>query len=80
MVRPLSLQLLTIVGAPALAQESYTHPGTGITFFKQVVPDGRTQGGFEWGFALPQTGLGNAVYIGYIVSRRPSVILDVKSD
>lgn len=48
---------------------TYTHPGTGITFYKQTIPDTQTTGGFEWGYALPAAAGGtNDEYIGYIVS------------
>lgn len=53
----------------AFAQDSFTHAGTGITFFRQTISDAETTGGLEWGYALPATGSGNAEYIGYIVSR-----------
>lgn len=47
----------------------YTHPGTGITFYKQTIPEAQTTGGFEWGYALPAAPRGtNDEYIGYIVS------------
>jgi cellobiose dehydrogenase (acceptor) len=46
---------------------TYTHAGTGITFYKQTIPEAYTTGGFEWGFALPTTAGGDE-YIGYIVS------------
>jgi cellobiose dehydrogenase (acceptor) len=48
---------------------SFTHAKTGITFFKQTIPEAQTTGGFEWGFALPATAGGtNDEYIGYMVS------------
>lgn len=50
-------------------QATYTHPGTGITFYKQTVTSAQTKGGFEWGYALPGTADGtNDEYIGYMVS------------
>lgn len=50
---------------------TYTHPGTGITFYKQTVTEAQgTTGGFEWGYALPAAAGGtNDEYIGYMVSR-----------
>ncbi|KAF3009550.1 hypothetical protein E8E13_005488 [Curvularia kusanoi] len=46
---------------------TYTHPGTGITFFKQTITSAQTAGGFEWGYALPGTAGGtNDEYIGYM--------------
>ncbi|KAL1597161.1 hypothetical protein SLS60_008743 [Paraconiothyrium brasiliense] len=63
--------LLSALSAPlAFAQDSYTHPGTGIIFERQTISTSETAGGLEWGFALPETGSGNAEYIGYIVSAR----------
>ena len=48
---------------------SYTHAKTGITFYKQTIPEAQTTGGFEWGYALPAVAGGtNDEYIGYIVS------------
>lgn len=48
---------------------TYTHPGTGITFYKQTITSAQTAGGFEWGYALPGTAGGtNDEYIGYMVS------------
>lgn len=47
---------------------TYTHPGSGITFYKQTIPTSSTDGGFEWGYALPAAAGGtNDEYIGYIV-------------
>jgi len=52
----------------ALAQDTFTHEGTGIQFWRQVVSDAQTSGGFEWGMALPGEPTGaNDEYIGYIV-------------
>ncbi|KAL1601962.1 hypothetical protein SLS59_005128 [Nothophoma quercina] len=46
---------------------TYTHPGSGITFYKQTIPTSSTDGGFEWGYALPAAAGGtNDEYIGYI--------------
>ncbi|KNG51801.1 carbohydrate-binding module family 1 protein [Stemphylium lycopersici] len=51
----------------AFAQETFTHEGTGIQFWRQVVSDAQTSGGFEWGMALPGEPTGaNDEYIGYI--------------
>ncbi|KAH6638985.1 hypothetical protein C7974DRAFT_353168 [Boeremia exigua] len=48
-------------------QAAYTHPGTGITFFKQTVTSAQSPGGFEWGYALPGAPTGaNDEYIGYL--------------
>ncbi|KAF2744904.1 hypothetical protein M011DRAFT_428071 [Sporormia fimetaria CBS 119925] len=60
--------LLSPLFAPtALAQGKFTHTGTGIEFWRQVVSDAQTPGGFEWGFALPGEPTGaNTEYIGYI--------------
>lgn len=62
--------LLSSLFASANAQaDTYTHAGTGITFFKQTVTSAQTTGGFEWGYALPGTAGGaNDEYIGYMVS------------
>ncbi|KAJ4346474.1 uncharacterized protein N0V89_010403 [Didymosphaeria variabile] len=65
--------LLSALSAPlALAQDSFTHAGTGITFERQTISTSETTGGLEWGFALPATGSGNAEYIGYIKGSTPS--------
>ncbi|CAN9084886.1 cellobiose dehydrogenase [Alternaria alternata] len=60
--------LLSSLFAPvALAQEKFTHEGTGIEFWRQVVSDSQTAGGFEWGWVLPGEPTGaNDEYIGYI--------------
>ena len=34
---------------------------------QQSVDESQTTGGFQWGYALPETGSGNAEYIGHIV-------------
>lgn len=48
-------------------QAAYTHPGTGITFYKQTIPEAGN-GGLEWGMALPGAPTGdNDEYIGYLV-------------
>jgi cellobiose dehydrogenase (acceptor) len=62
--------LLSSLFAPlTLAQEKFTHQGTGIQFWRQVVSDAQTAGGFEWGWVLPGAPTGaNDEYIGYIVS------------
>ncbi|KAF1962546.1 cellobiose dehydrogenase-like protein [Byssothecium circinans] len=60
--------LLAPLFAPiALAQDKFTHAGTGIEFLRQVVDSSQTAGGYQWGYALPQTGAGNNEYIGYIL-------------
>lgn len=65
--------LLSALSAPtALAQaESYTHPATGITFWRQTFSDAETSGGLQFGWALPASGSGNAEYIGYIKGSSP---------
>jgi len=45
----------------------FTHAATGIEFWRQVVTDAQTTGGFEFGYVLPASGIGNAEYIGYLV-------------
>ena len=67
--------LLSSLFAPlALAQETFTHEGTGIEFWRQTVSDAQTAGGFEWGWVLPGEPTGaNDEYIGYIVSYSKSV-------
>lgn len=66
---PICKPRLTRVAIPAaFAQDSFTHAGTGITFYRQTISTSDTAGGLEWGYALPETGSGNAEYIGYIVS------------
>ncbi|KAF1937015.1 cellobiose dehydrogenase [Clathrospora elynae] len=51
----------------ALAQDKFTHPGTGIEFWREVVDSSQTPGGYEWGYALPGEPTGsNDEYIGYI--------------
>lgn len=53
----------------AHAQDKFTHPGTGIEFYRQVVSSDQTAGGYEWAYALPGAPTGsNDEYIGYIVS------------
>lgn len=48
---------------------TYTHAKSGITFYKQTIPEAQTVGGLEWGYALPAVARGaNDEYIGYIVS------------
>ncbi|KAK7188826.1 hypothetical protein DPSP01_007642 [Paraphaeosphaeria sporulosa] len=65
--------LLSALSIPAaFAQDSFTHAGTGITFFRQTISTAETSGGLEWGYALPATGSGNAEYIGYIKGSTPS--------
>ncbi|KAF2646905.1 hypothetical protein P280DRAFT_465050 [Massarina eburnea CBS 473.64] len=60
--------LLSPLFAPiALAQDKFTHPGTGIEFLRQTVDDSQTTGGYQWGYALPETGAGNNEYIGYLL-------------
>ncbi|KAF2021311.1 hypothetical protein BU24DRAFT_19012 [Aaosphaeria arxii CBS 175.79] len=59
--------LLSPLFSLAQAQEKWTHPGTGIEFWKQTVDTSQTSGGFEWGYALPGEPTGsNDEYIGYI--------------
>ncbi|KAH8731998.1 hypothetical protein GQ44DRAFT_642000 [Phaeosphaeriaceae sp. PMI808] len=60
--------LLSSLFAPiAFAQDKFTHAGTGIEFWRQVVGSDQTAGGFEWGYALPGSPTGsNDEYIGYI--------------
>ncbi|KAH7349010.1 cellobiose dehydrogenase-like protein [Pyrenochaeta sp. MPI-SDFR-AT-0127] len=59
--------LLSPLFAPvALAQDKFTH-SSGIEFWRQVVSSDQTAGGFEWGYALPETSTGtNDEYIGYL--------------
>ncbi|KAL5472435.1 hypothetical protein PMIN07_000881 [Paraphaeosphaeria minitans] len=65
--------LLSALSVPAaFAQDSFTHAGTGITFYRQTISTAETSGGLEWGYALPATGSGNAEYIGYIKGSTPS--------
>lgn len=59
--------LSTLFASSALAQDKYTDTKTGIEFWRQVVSDQQTPGGFEWGYALPGEPTGaNDEYIGYI--------------
>jgi hypothetical protein len=44
-------------------------------FRRQVVSEGQTAGGFEWGYALPGEPTGsNDEYIGYIVKDHENVL------
>ncbi|KAH7413846.1 hypothetical protein DE146DRAFT_638734 [Phaeosphaeria sp. MPI-PUGE-AT-0046c] len=59
--------LSTLFASLTLAQDKYTDAGTGIEFWRQVVSEQQTPGGFEWGYALPGAPTGaNDEYIGYI--------------
>jgi hypothetical protein len=59
----------SLLSAVAYAQEKFTHAGTGIEFWRQVIDESQTAGGLEWGYALPGAPTGsNDEYIGYIVS------------
>ncbi|KAF2276470.1 cellobiose dehydrogenase-like protein [Westerdykella ornata] len=59
--------LSPLYASVAQAQGKFTHEKTGIEFWRQVVDDSQTAGGFEWGFALPGAPTGNNdEYIGYI--------------
>ncbi|KAF1994840.1 hypothetical protein P154DRAFT_475260 [Amniculicola lignicola CBS 123094] len=59
--------LLPLFGALSSAQSAFTHQGTGITFWRQEIDTSQTDGGFQWGYALPGTPTGaNDEYIGYI--------------
>ncbi|KAJ4377276.1 hypothetical protein N0V83_000100 [Neocucurbitaria cava] len=59
--------LSPLLASVTLAQDKFTHPGTGIEFWRQVVGDDQTAGGFEWGYALPGAATAtNDEYIGYI--------------
>ena len=61
--------LLSSLLVSSVHAQQATHPGTGITFYKQTVTSAQTAGGFEWGYALPGTADGtNDEYIGYMVS------------
>ncbi|KAF2753880.1 cellobiose dehydrogenase [Pseudovirgaria hyperparasitica] len=68
------LLLLSTFLSSTFAQESYTDPDTGITFYRQTWPDTQTKGGFQWGLALPATeedAAGSSdEYIGQIVGAR----------
>ncbi|KAF2703417.1 hypothetical protein K504DRAFT_418418 [Pleomassaria siparia CBS 279.74] len=58
----------SLLAPVALAQELFTHAGTGITFFRQIISSDQTTGGFQWGYALPGTaGTSDNEYIGYIL-------------
>ena len=64
-----SLLSSLFVSAADAQAATYTHPKTGITFYKQTISSDLTTGGFEWGYALPGTAGGaNDEYIGYMVS------------
>ncbi|KAH7110337.1 hypothetical protein B0J11DRAFT_599461 [Dendryphion nanum] len=60
--------LLSIFFAPiAVAQEKFTHPATGFEFWRQSITEAETDGGIEWGYALPPVPTGtNDEYIGYL--------------
>ncbi|KAF2465230.1 cellobiose dehydrogenase-like protein [Lindgomyces ingoldianus] len=59
--------------APLLAEaqttgDVYTHPKTGIKFYRTTVDSAQTSGGFQWGYALPGTAGGtNDEYFGLLV-------------
>ncbi|KAF2685445.1 hypothetical protein K458DRAFT_337564 [Lentithecium fluviatile CBS 122367] len=59
--------LSPLFAATALAQDKFTHAGTGIEFLRQSIDESQTTGGLQWGYALPATGSGNAEYIGYLL-------------
>jgi cellobiose dehydrogenase (acceptor) len=60
--------LLSSLFTPAVAQDTFTHAKTGITFVRQKISEAQTTGGFEWGFALPEkAGVADDEYIGYMV-------------
>lgn len=61
--------LAPLFASTSLAQygDKFTHPATGIEFWRQIITEAQTTGGFEWGYALPESGIGNAEYIGYLV-------------
>ncbi|OSS46964.1 hypothetical protein B5807_08920 [Epicoccum nigrum] len=62
-----SLLSSLVVSSVNAQQATYTHPGTGITFYKQTVTSAQTAGGYEWGYALPGAPDGtDDEYIGYM--------------
>jgi cellobiose dehydrogenase (acceptor) len=66
-----SLLSSLVVSSVNAQQATYTHPGTGITFYKQTVTSAQTAGGYEWGYALPGAPDGtDDEYIGYMVSSK----------
>lgn len=69
--------LLPSLVAPLVSAQSdtdvYTDPKTGIQFWRNTVPSSSTQGGFQFGYALPGAPTGsNDEYIGILVGSRRS--------